>query len=184
MRDRRKFLVTLGTVGTITIAGCAGSDDDPEDEVQESEKYTNTEQETSELTGPEAVVGEFFTAIKNDNMDVIDDVLHSESNLRPINNVEFFNRGWVLTDLEEVSTRVLVERRLETFGWDWTEDEIEEQVNEIDEVWQSAIADSEADDYAFVHTTVQIEGETNELPMQCVHESENWYVESPTSFIG
>jgi len=44
MRDRRKFLVGLGTAGTIAIAGCSGADPEPEnDDVDDTEAEATDE---------------------------------------------------------------------------------------------------------------------------------------------
>jgi len=141
MAKRRQFIAGVVTVGTVSVAGCTGI-----------------------LGGsPEGAVEQYFEAGQEGDVEAMNEVLHPESDIYPIEEDDVTDGDITFVDAEEISPSELVER-FELFD---DEEDVEEEL-------QDAEDEVGADNVAIVWVTFEEDGEEEEFPFFVVEDDGDW----------
>ena len=156
MRNRREFMASIGTVGTVAIAGCSDA---------------NLSATNSAGRGPVETVEEYYAAIENGNIEKANELRHPNSDVYPLdkNYINNTTQG-TLIDANDLSTSELVET-----GLFLDEEQVRKNKQEI-----KSSADSNK--VAIVWVTSEVTGEdldrprTIEKPVNVVLSDGSWKI--------
>jgi len=155
MANRRTFLASIGTAGTIAVAGCSSI--------------------PLIGDGPEDVVEQFYTAVQNGDVESANEVFHPESPQYPLSEDDVDNdEAFSLIDTEQISPREFLEWQSEQFGG--SDDITDEDVEEFEEDLESELGEDGIEDYAIVLMSFEADGEEEEAPIFTVQDDGEWYV--------
>ena len=140
-------MLSMGTVGTIAIAGCSSSGSGNAD------SSDSTGNSGSDM-GPEDTAEQYYKAIIEADIETANDLLHPESEIYPAEEGDFEAGNVTLVSTEELSLSEFAER----------DSSIDSEEEALDQV-QDAIDETGADSLAIVWVTFREDGETNEGPL-------------------
>lgn len=153
MTNRRKFIATVGAVGTVAIAGC------------NSVPFAGG--------GPEEAVKQYLSGIQEGDVEKVNEALYPDARGYPIEQGELDRYGSI--DSTEVQGEISVEEMIDLINTQRNtrrDPSVEEVRRDIE---ADTLNEMGADDYAIVHVTVTQEGETQDVPFYALQKDGNWY---------
>jgi len=167
MASRRLFITGISIASVVAIAGCT-SESDTEDDSEDVAASDTGE-------GPETVVEQYVTAVRDGDVESANEVLYPDSPVGyPLEESDLEEEDvFTSVEVEEVSPKEYVERRNEHLGIEPTESEVNEQ--DVRERLESFNEEPEIDD-----TTIVIVAGEDELAVITAIKEGEWYASPRT----
>ena len=145
MASRRQFITGIATTSTVAIAGCNG------------------------VTGrsPEQTAEQYYTAVKNQNIEKLNELVHPKATYYPINERHLDNLGSGEIDsvesINKISSEELAERN-------------SQGERTLQDYKQAIKAEANVGEVTFVSVAIIQNGERNESPLPIAKDGSDWKV--------